>query len=165
MSALTILPLQKSLEADFGYEDDFVVETALRESLAELRSARLHSAGPPPDHELPQKPFGLVDLPSEEQERMVGHRTPMAEQEKELHRNSLRREEVNAMKLSSDLSINNDSMDSINTPISVRRQLDTDTDSQVKEYGDTSANADTNNVTLDTAVPAQHQVKVLLTAI
>jgi len=124
--------LQMTLETDFGYEDDFVVETALRESLAELRSARLHSAGPPPDHELPQKPFGLVDIPSEEQERMVGHRTPMAEQEKELHRNSLRREEANAMKLSSDLSINNVSLDSVNTPVSVRRQLDTETDTQAQ---------------------------------
>ena len=119
--------LQKTLEVDFGYEDDFVVETALRESMAELRSARLHSAGPPPDNELPQKPFGLVDIPSKEQERLVGHRTPIVEQEKELHRNSLRREAVNA----SDLSIVNDSLDSIQTPSSVRRQIKTETQTQV----------------------------------
>eukprot|EP00092_Neocalanus_flemingeri_P032883 GFUD01035762.1.p1 GENE.GFUD01035762.1~~GFUD01035762.1.p1 ORF type:complete len:854 (+),score=257.98 GFUD01035762.1:282-2843(+) len=119
--------LQKTLEADFGYDDDFVVETALRDSLAELRSARLHSAGPPPDQELPQKPFGLVHIPSEKQERLVGHRTPLVEEEKELHRNSLRREAANAIKMSSDLSINNDSMDSIQTPVTSRRQLMLDT--------------------------------------
>ena len=37
--------LQKTLAEDFGYEDDFVIETALRENLQELRSSRLHSAG------------------------------------------------------------------------------------------------------------------------
>jgi len=112
--------LQKTLEIDFGYEDDFVIETSLRESLAELRSARLLSPGPSPDQELPQKPFGLVDIPNEKQERLVGHRTPMAEQEKEMHRNSLRRE----VETAAYMSTNNDSLDSMNTPVSVRRHLE-----------------------------------------
>ena len=51
--------LQKTMETDFGFDDDYVIETALKESLAELRSSRLHTAGPPPDSEKPQKPFGL----------------------------------------------------------------------------------------------------------
>ena len=148
--------LQKTLEVDFGYEDDFVVETALRESMAELRSARLHSAGPPPDNELPQKPFGLVDIPSKEQERLVGHRTPIVEQEKELHRNSLRRETVNT----SDLINVNDSLDSIQTPISVRRQIKTETETQVYNIMNTPANAaienyaDTKNYTSTAAMSA-----------
>jgi len=108
--------LQKTLVEDFGYEDDFVVETALRENLAELRSARLHTAGPPPDHELPQKPFGLLDIPSMEQEMMVGMRVPVEEKEKELHRNSLRREIVNGID-----SLANNSYDSIQTPLTTRR--------------------------------------------
>ena len=58
--------LQKTLAEDFFYEDDFVIENALRENLQELRSGRLHTAGPPPDAELPQKPFGLVDISQQE---------------------------------------------------------------------------------------------------
>lgn len=124
--------LQKTLESDFGYEDDVVIETSLRESLAELRSARLLSPGPPPDQELPQKPFGLVDIPNEKQERLVGHRTPMVEQEKEMHRNSLRRE----VETAAYLSTNNDSLDSVNTPVSVRRHLETEnTDTNQAELG------------------------------
>ena len=46
--------LQKTLETDFGYEDDFVIETALKESLADLKSSKLHTAGPPPESEKPQ---------------------------------------------------------------------------------------------------------------
>ena len=78
--------LQKSLAEDFLYEEDYVIETALRENLHELRSSRLSTAGiditaslpgnstfysttsgPPPDAELPQKPFGLVHIPKQEQ--------------------------------------------------------------------------------------------------
>ena len=51
--------LHKRLETDFGFDDDYVIAVALKESLAELRSSRLHTAGPPPDNEKPQKPFGL----------------------------------------------------------------------------------------------------------
>ena len=121
--------LQKTLENDFGYEDDFVVETALRESLAELRSARLLSAGPAPDIELPQKPFGLLDIPSEEQEMLVGKRVPVVEQEKELHRNSLRREAASAI----DLSMIDDSLDSVHSPVTGRKQqAQTKTENQVK---------------------------------
>ena len=58
--------LQKTLAEDFGFDEDFVIENALRENLQELRSSRLHSAGPAPDVELPQKPFGLVDISQQE---------------------------------------------------------------------------------------------------
>ena len=53
--------MQKTLETDFGYDDDYAIETALKECLAELRSSRLHTAGPPPENEKPQKPFGRCD--------------------------------------------------------------------------------------------------------
>ena len=90
----------------------------------------MHHAGPPPDHELPQKPFGLVDISL--QEKMVVHaaRTPVREEEKELHRNSLKREMDTAMKLSGDISINNDSMDSIETPTLERKQVKVETDQE-----------------------------------
>jgi len=110
--------LQKTLVDDFGYEDDFVVETALRENFNELRSARLHLAGPTPDNELPQKPFGLLNIPSREQEMLVGLRNPVEEKEKELQRNSLKREMVNG----EDLSMINDSLDSVQTPLTARKQ-------------------------------------------
>lgn len=81
--------LQQTLAVDFYFEDDYVIEQALRENLQELRSSRLHTAGdslklallilcadcnnkklnvtgPPPDVELPQKPFGLVDISQQE---------------------------------------------------------------------------------------------------
>lgn len=76
----------------------------------ELRSARLHTAGPPPDHELPQKPFGLVDSsllqagPGRGGEAaLAGHRSPVLQQEVELHRNSLRREADTALRLAGDI--------------------------------------------------------------
>ena len=37
--------LQQTLAVDFYFEDDYVIETALRENLQELRSSRLHTAG------------------------------------------------------------------------------------------------------------------------
>ena len=47
---------------DFGFEDDVVIER-LREAMHELRSQGLGYPGPPPQDELPQKPFGMI--PSE----------------------------------------------------------------------------------------------------
>ena len=37
--------LQHTLAVDFYFEDDYVIEQALRENLQELRSSRLHTAG------------------------------------------------------------------------------------------------------------------------
>ena len=37
--------LQQTLAVDFYFEDDYVIEQALRENLQELRSSRLHTAG------------------------------------------------------------------------------------------------------------------------
>ena len=92
--------LQKTLELDFGYEDDFVIETALKDSLAELRSSRLHSAGPPSESEKPQKPFGLLlNIPVEEERAPAGKRLPVMEEERHFQRNTLQREEENFRKL------------------------------------------------------------------
>jgi len=121
--------LQKTLESDFGYEDDYVIEVALRENLQELRSARLHTAGPAPDQELPQKPFGLVDRAFLQagagrggEAALAGHRSPVLQQEVELHRNSLRREADTALRLAGDISLEaGDSLDSVETPGPARR--------------------------------------------
>ena len=92
--------LQKTLQLDFGYEDDFVIETALKDSLAELRSSRLHTAGPPLESEKPQKPFGLLlNIPVEEESAPVGKRLPVMEEERHFQRNTLQREEENIRKL------------------------------------------------------------------
>jgi len=92
--------LQKTLETDFGYEDDFVIETALKESLADLKSSKLHTAGPPPESEKPQKPFGLMlNIPPEEESAPVGKRLPVMEEERNFQRNTLQREEENFRKL------------------------------------------------------------------
>ena len=76
----------------------------------ELRSARLHTAGPAPDQELPQKPFGLVDRAFLQagagrggEAALAGHRSPVLQQEVELHRNSLRREADTALRLAGDI--------------------------------------------------------------
>ena len=45
------------LEKDFGYDDDYVIES-LEKAMEELRKAKLDHPGAPPDSELPQQPFG-----------------------------------------------------------------------------------------------------------
>lgn len=92
--------LQKTLETDFGYEDDFVIETALKDSLADLRSSKLHTAGSPPESEKPQRPFGLLlNIPVEETTAPVGKRLPVMDEERQFQRNTLQREEENFRKL------------------------------------------------------------------
>jgi len=92
--------LQKTLESDFEYEDDYVIETALKVSLAELKSARLHTAGPPPDSEKPQKLFGLLEnILVEEEEVLAGKRLPVLDEERHFHQNTLQREEENIRNL------------------------------------------------------------------
>lgn len=82
--------LQKTLEANFGYDDDFVIETALRQNLQELRSSRLHTAGEAPAKELPEKPFGLERVPTVEEE--LGHRQPCTEEEIRFSQYAIQRE-------------------------------------------------------------------------
>ena len=53
--------LQNGLASDFRYDDDYVIEKSLRGNLQDLRLSGLDHAGPPPDQELPQKPFCLAD--------------------------------------------------------------------------------------------------------
>ena len=58
---------QGSLEKDFGYSDDHVIES-LRNCADELRRARLDLPPPPADDlELPSKPFGVFVPPTIEQ--------------------------------------------------------------------------------------------------
>lgn len=45
------------LEKNFGYEDDYVIES-LEKAMEELKKAKLDHPGAPPDNELPQQPFG-----------------------------------------------------------------------------------------------------------
>merc|ERR1719509_704156 len=89
--------IQKTLETDFGFEDDYVVDTGLKECLQELRSARLHTAGHPPPDELPQKPFGLLILPTAEEE--AGMRQPFSDKEREFSEHTIQRQADNVTKL------------------------------------------------------------------
>jgi len=58
---------QGSLEKDFGYSDDHVIES-MRSCIDELRRSRLDLPFPPPDEsELPTKPFGVFVPPTIEQ--------------------------------------------------------------------------------------------------
>lgn len=52
--------LQIKLEQDFGYHDDAAVD-ALQASIEELHKHKLDHPGRAPPHELPQKPFGLIE--------------------------------------------------------------------------------------------------------
>jgi len=108
--------LQKTMESDFGYEDDYVIETALKEALAELRSSRLHTAGPPPDSERPQKPFGLHNFPTVEQEAAMSRRAPFSEKERLFSEETVRRGEEQSRRLAllnSQTSIDEGSLGSV----------------------------------------------------
>ena len=87
---------QKTLKKDFGYDDDFVIETALKESLEELRSSNLHTVGLPPDSEKPQKSFGVLEnIQTEEEQSVVGKRLPVGAEETLFYKNTAQREEDN----------------------------------------------------------------------
>ena len=71
--------LQMSLEQDFGYEDDVVIEQ-LQENMKELRNAKMDvPTNPARAEELPIKPFGLFVPPTVEQ--ITGRRTFQSERE------------------------------------------------------------------------------------
>ena len=68
---------------------------------------------------------------------MLGARTPVGDDEKEIHRNSMRREMDTALKLSqltADSSINTDSCDSIETPVMGRRQVNVEVEPEVSDF-------------------------------
>jgi len=102
--------LQKTMETDFGFDDDYVIETALKESLAELRSSRLHTAGPPPDSEKPQKPFGLHSFPTPEEEAAKARRNPTTQGDRLFSEETARRGEEQSRKLAA-LNTSQASMD------------------------------------------------------
>jgi len=102
--------LQKTMETDFGFDDDYVIETALKESLAELRSSRLHTAGPPPDNEKPQKPFGLHSFPTPEEEASKARRNPTTQGDRLFSEETARRGEEQSRRLAA-LNTSQASMD------------------------------------------------------
>lgn len=55
-------PISFRLEKNFGYEDDYVIES-LEKAMEELKKSKLDHPGAPPDNELPQQPFGMEVWP------------------------------------------------------------------------------------------------------
>ncbi|KAK3884536.1 hypothetical protein Pcinc_011209 [Petrolisthes cinctipes] len=86
--------LQKKLEKNFGYEDDYVIES-LEKSMEELRKTKLDHPGAPPDHELPQQPFGMFTEPSVEKES--GVRRDFTEEERLITERLMKRTETIAL--------------------------------------------------------------------
>jgi hypothetical protein len=64
--------LQVRLEREFGFDDDTAISN-LEKALDELKRAKLDYPGPPPQHELPRRPFGLFTEPTFEHK--VGRRS------------------------------------------------------------------------------------------
>ncbi|XP_045600697.2 LOW QUALITY PROTEIN: uncharacterized protein [Procambarus clarkii] len=83
--------LQKKLEKNFGYEDDYVIES-LEKSMEELKKAKLDHPGAPPDMELPQQPFGLFIEPTIEKES--GIRRDFTEEERMITEKLMKRTET-----------------------------------------------------------------------
>ncbi|KAG0712358.1 USP6 N-terminal-like protein [Chionoecetes opilio] len=83
--------LQKKLEKNFGYEDDYVIES-LEKVMDELKKAKLDHPGPPPDHELPQQPFGMFVEPNIEKE--TGLRREFTEEERLITERLMKRTET-----------------------------------------------------------------------
>ena len=71
--------LQVRLERDFQQDDDSAM-AELERCAVELRGAKLERPAPPPDHELPQRPFGLfVPPPAHAQSGLRREMTPSEE--------------------------------------------------------------------------------------
>lgn len=68
---LIVQYIQTKLHVDFGYDDDFVIQT-LEKCMDELRKAGLALPPPPSDIELPKKEFGTFVEPTFEAK--IGHR-------------------------------------------------------------------------------------------
>ena len=92
--------LQKSLPADFGYEDDFSMES-LKDCLDELRNSKLITRAPLPKSELPQKQFGSFDAEEYEIEVKLeeGARSEVTDNDREFVKNTLQREKDIILKL------------------------------------------------------------------
>ncbi|XP_042241426.1 TBC1 domain family member 1-like isoform X2 [Homarus americanus] len=83
--------LQKKLEKNFGYEDDYVIES-LEKSMDELKKAKLDHPGAPPDGELPQQPFGMFIEPTIEKES--GIRRDFTDEERMITEKLMKRTET-----------------------------------------------------------------------
>ncbi|ROT73903.1 putative USP6 N-terminal-like protein isoform X2 [Penaeus vannamei] len=81
--------LQK--KKNFGYEDDYVIES-LEKAMEELKKAKLDHPGAPPDNELPQQPFGMFIEPSVEKES--GIRRGFTEEERLITEKLMKRTET-----------------------------------------------------------------------
>ena len=92
--------LQKSLPADFGYEDDVSMES-LKDCLDELRSSKLITQVTIPKSELPQKKFGSFDPEEYEIEVKLeeGARSAVTDNDREFVQNTLQREQDIILKL------------------------------------------------------------------
>ena len=92
--------LQKSLPADFGYEDDVSMES-LKDCLDELRSSKLITQVTIPTSELPQKTFGSFDAEEYEIEVKLeeGARSAVTDNDREFVQNTLQREQDIILKL------------------------------------------------------------------
>lgn len=62
---IILFVLQTKLHTDFGYDDDFVIQT-LEKCMEELRKAGLDLPPPATEIELPKKPFGVFVEPTVE---------------------------------------------------------------------------------------------------
>ena len=151
---------QTTLQTDFGYDNDFVIETALKESLEGLRSSNLHTAGRPPNSEKPQKSFGVLENIETEKEKIVtGQRLPVGAEEKLFYRNTFQREEDNAKTLEQHIFQAN-SVESLSQE-EPGEELDTSTSS--KTPTPTSENA-CNHIPSPPA-PSRDQVTKILTMV
>jgi len=112
--------LQQTLENNFGYDDDRVIEE-LRQNLKELRESRLTTSGESFTDEEPLQPFGLVKVRTAEEE--LGYRQPFTAKEREFSLHTIQRENETARKLqhmNSQTSIDEGSYDhSLNETVSV----------------------------------------------
>ena len=82
--------LSKTLESDFGFDDDIVI-MSLNDCLNELTSTKFLSEELP-EEEKPQKPFGVLDKDVIDVE-LVGERLEVNEGDRQFLRNTLQREQ------------------------------------------------------------------------
>lgn len=95
---LIVQYIQTKLHLDFGYDDDFVIQT-LEKCMDELRKAGLELPPPASEIELPKKPFGVFEEPTVEAK--IGRRKKeFSETEKEVTETVKTKREITAQEVS-----------------------------------------------------------------
>ncbi|XP_062554676.1 uncharacterized protein LOC134219819 isoform X2 [Armigeres subalbatus] len=95
---LIVQYIQTKLHIDFGYDDDFVIQT-LEKCMEELRKAGLELPPPASEIELPKKPFGVFVEPSVEAK--IGQRKKeFSNTEKEVTETVKTKREITAQEIS-----------------------------------------------------------------